>query len=84
MSLLEVSVWEPSGEKHLERACVKPDVRVAERIHKESAEYKERGYSEIGWYRDSHRPLFLWQEDGVFLFNSETSCRISPIWKGES
>ena len=67
MSLLEVSVWEPFGEKHL--LCVKPDVRVAERIHKKSAEYEERRYSEIGWYRDSHRPLLLWQGDGVFLCN---------------
>ena len=81
MSLLEVSVWEPFGEKHL--LCVKPDVRVAERIHKKSAEYEERRYSEIGWYRDSHRPLF-YDRRTVFFISQETSCRISSIWKGES
>ena len=29
--LLEVSVWEPFGEKH-RNGCVKPDVRVADSI----------------------------------------------------
>ena len=54
-NLFEVSVWESSGEKHLLLSvCVKPDVRVAMIIHKESAEQK---CSEIGWYRDQHRPL---------------------------
>ena len=72
MSLLEVSVWEPFGEKHPERVCVKPDVRVAERIHKKSAEYEERRYSEIGWYRDSHRPLFYDRRTVFFYFTGNS------------
>ena len=48
--------------------CFKPDVRVAERIHKKSAEYEERRYSEIGWYRDSHRPLFYDRRTVFFYF----------------
>ena len=76
MSLLEVSVWEPFGEKHPERVCVKPDVRVAERIHKKSAEYEERRYSEIGWYRDSHRPLFYDRRTVFFYFTGNFSYQI--------
>ena len=38
-NLFEVSVWESSGEKQLiQTVCVKPDVRVAIILHKESAE----------------------------------------------
>ena len=41
--LFEVSVWESSGEKQLiQTFCVKPDVRVAIILHKESAERERR------------------------------------------
>ena len=59
MSPAESIPHEPSGSFSMgalrrKAQRVKPDACVAERIHKREQSASD---SEIGWYRDSHRPL---------------------------
>ena len=64
--ITEISVWEPSGEK--QRALSRM-FSVTEK-HIQSAESIKMKDSEIGWYRDLHRPLLLLQGTVFFCFIS--------------
>ena len=64
---LEVSVWEPSGEKHWMQ-CAKPDVRAANQDAQNECRVCMTAYSELGWYREQHRPLFYSRRRCFFIF----------------